>query len=754
MIQDLAIILLTAGISSLVCKMLKQPVVLGYIIAGLLVGPYVAGASWVSNEESVKNWGQVGVIFLLFTLGLGFSFKKLIAMGSTVTIGSVFSIGGVMSCGFLIGQLMGWDAMNSLFMGGMLCMTSSTIIFKALDEMGLRQQKFAGISLSISLIEDLFGVLLIVLLSSIAVNKTLDSQAMIMTITKLAGYLLFWFVAGIFLIPSFLRLARKYLNDEILTIVSLGLCLGMVLLALSAGFSESFGAFVMGSILAETLEGEHIERVMSPIKNMFGAVFFVSVGMMIDPASLIQYWLPIVACTLVIFFGQTIFTSLGVLLAGQPLKVAMQTGFAIVQVGEFAFIIAALGVSTGVTSEFLYPVIVAVSVITTFITPYSIKLSLPAYTYLDRVMPSSLKLWLANYAKSRSAVTEKTVAHRYWQKTSLQVAIYFVVCLFVETIYFRYINDLFVEGANSILPDRFRWVGQAFSLLIVLAAISPLLYKLCTTQYDSQEFRQLWREGVVRRVPLVMTGLLRLILALGFIHFAISRLFSFTSGVMFVIVIIAVVSIFFSRLVKRQSSMLEERFIANLSARERALNAKRPVGQRLLDEFADYDLHLADFEITSLSDLCGQQLQELDLRRRTGVNVVRLIRDDRRINIPSAKERIFPGDRIVVAGLDSHIQAFKDLLDRSMRKAVEQEEKGLTTSEVIIDQFVVSADMPFCGKPLMQSHISDGGRCTVLSIEHDGETIVNPSARTLLQDGDLVVLAGEKARIRQFLHEL
>ena len=378
MIHDLAIIMLTAGFTSLVCKFLKQPVVLGYIVAGLLVGPYVFGSSWVSDEESVKIWGEIGVIFLLFSLGLEFSYKKLVKMGTTALIGCFTIVVGMMSCGFLLGRAMGWDQMNSLFLGGMLCMSSTTIVFKALDDLGLRQQKFANICFGILVVEDLFAVVLMVLLASLAVNQSFDGAEMAWEVGKLAAYLLFWFAAGLFLIPTLLRVCKQHLNDETLTIVALGLCLGMVLLAEGAGFSSALGAFVMGSILAETVEAEKIEHLLSPIKNMFGAVFFVSVGMMIDPALLLKYWLPISLITLLVICGQIIFASLGVVLSGQPLKTAMQAAFSLTQVGEFAFIIANFGTDKGVTEPFLYPVIVAVSVITTFLTPYTIRLAEPA----------------------------------------------------------------------------------------------------------------------------------------------------------------------------------------------------------------------------------------------------------------------------------------------------------------------------------------------------------------------------------------
>ena len=369
MIHDLGIIMLTAGIVSILFKFLKQPVVLGYLVAGLLVGPYVCGTAWINDIESAEHWAEIGMIFLLFSMGLEFSFKKLLQVGSTAIVGCLTIVIGMMTMGFLAGRLLGFNEMNALFLGGMLCMSSTTIVFKALDDMGLRQQKFAGISLGILVVEDLFAVVLMVLLASVAVKQSFEGGEMAWQLGKLVAYLILWFVAGIMIIPTLFRLCRRYLNDETMTIMSLGLCLGMVLLAMGAGFSAALGAFVMGSILAETLEAERVERLMSPIKNMFGAIFFTSVGMMIDPALLGKYWLPITVISLLVIFGQIIFASLGVLLSGQPLKTAMQTGFTLVQVGEFSFILAQFGESIGVTEKYLYPVIVAVSVITTFLTP-------------------------------------------------------------------------------------------------------------------------------------------------------------------------------------------------------------------------------------------------------------------------------------------------------------------------------------------------------------------------------------------------
>lgn len=442
MIEDLCIIMLTAGITSLLFKLFKQPVVLGYIVAGMLVGPHVLGDMWISDEESVETWGEIGVLFLLFSLGLEFSFKKLIQVGSTALIGAGTIVIGMMTTGFLVGKLFGWSDMNSLFLGGMLCMSSTTIVFKAIEDSGLRSHKFAKVCFGILIVEDLFAVVLMVLLSSIAVKNSFEGKEMLLQTSKLAGYLAVWFILGILLIPSFLKKFKKHLNDETLTIFSIGLCLGMVLLAVNAGFSSALGAFVMGSVLAETVEAEKIEHLIQPVKNIFGSIFFVSVGMMINPSLLIEYWIPIGIITIVVILGQIIFASLGTLLSGQSLRVSLQTGFALVQIGEFAFIIANLGQSLGVTDESLYPIVVAVSVTTTFLTPYIMRMAYPTLDFLNTHLSERTKYLLDHYAQARNTHEGRSV---WIRKIGNSILIYIVSLPLIRNVFRNFKNNLYAR---------------------------------------------------------------------------------------------------------------------------------------------------------------------------------------------------------------------------------------------------------------------------------------------------------------------
>ncbi len=390
MVHDLYILMITAGVVSLLFKLLKQPVVLGYIVAGVLVGPYVFGETLVSHEN-VEAWGNIGVLFVLFCIGLEFRIKNLISSGKVAAIGALTIIGGMLLLGFGVGKWAGMDMMNALFLAGMLCMSSTTIVMKAVDEAGLSKERFVKGATSILIIEDVVAVVLMVLLSSIAIRHQFEGIELLKKVGVLALTLTVWFVCGILIIPTLLRKVKPYLNDETLIILALGLCLGMVLTAEEAGFSSALGAFVMGTILAETVEAHRIEKMMTPMKNVFAAIFFVSVGMMINPASLVDYWSSILITCVVIIVGMIVFGTLGCWWGGETMRDAMQTGFSFVQIGEFSFIIAGLGTTLGVLNPVLYPIIVAASVVTTFLTPYIMKAAVPCYNALYKRAPERLR---------------------------------------------------------------------------------------------------------------------------------------------------------------------------------------------------------------------------------------------------------------------------------------------------------------------------------------------------------------------------
>ena len=390
MVSDLYILMITAAVVSLVFKFLKQPVVLGYIVAGVLVGPNLFGETLV-NGDNVKAWGDIGVLFVLFCIGLEFRLKNLISSGKVAAIGALTIIVGMMLFGYLVGWDAKFDMVNSLFLAGMLCMSSTTIVMKAIDEAGLSKERFVKGATSILIVEDVVAVVLMVLLSSIAIRHQFEGAELASKVVDLVITLVAWFVCGILIIPTLIRKVKDHLNDETLIILSLGLCLGMVLTAEEAGFSSALGAFVMGSILAETVEAHRIEKLMSPLKNVFAAIFFISVGMLIDPSSVAQYWMSIIYVSVIIIVGMIVFGTLGCWWGGQTMRDSMLTSFSFVQIGEFSFIIAGLGASLGVLNPMIYPIIVASSVVTTFLTPYIMKAALPSYNFLYNHVSDSFR---------------------------------------------------------------------------------------------------------------------------------------------------------------------------------------------------------------------------------------------------------------------------------------------------------------------------------------------------------------------------
>ena len=483
LISDLAIILFSAGLITILFKWLKQPVVLGYIVAGIIAGPYTFGGPMITDAENIHIWADIGVIFLLFALGLDFSFKKLMNIGGTAMISALTIVGAMMMLGYITGLSLGWGHMNSLFLGGMLSMSSTTIIFKAFDDMGLRNQRFAGVVFGILVVEDLFAVVLMVLLSTLAVSKHFEGMEMVDSILKLIAFLVFWSITGIFLIPTFLKKTKQWLNGETLLVVSLGLCLGMVLLAVKAGFSSALGAFVMGSILAETIEAENIEHLIKPVKDLFGAIFFVSVGMMIDPAMLVEYWFPILLITVVVMAGQITFAASGILLSGQSLRIAIQSGFSLAQIGEFAFIIASLGMTLHVTDKFLYPIVVTVSVITTFFTPYMIRLAAPAYQFVTKHLPAPWIHFLDRYSTGTNTIHHKSTWHQLLKALCRIVITYTILSVFTIALFLQYLTPQIRKELPGIQ-------GSLVSAVAILLLISPFLRAIMMKKNHSEEFQQ------------------------------------------------------------------------------------------------------------------------------------------------------------------------------------------------------------------------------------------------------------------------
>ena len=743
LISDLALILICAGVMTLVFKRLKQPLVLGYIVAGFLASPHFTLTPSVIDTASIHTWSEIGVIFLLFALGLEFSFKKLMKVGGTAVIAACSIIFCMIMIGMTVGWSFGWKSMDCLYLGGMLAMSSTTIIYKAFDDLGLRQQRFAGLVLSILIIEDILAIVLMVLLSTVAVSQNFEGGEMAFSIGKLVFFLILWFVVGIYLIPIFLKRSKKWVSNETMLIISLAMCFGMVSLAAQVGFSPAFGAFIMGSILAETVEAETIEKLVAPVKDLFGAIFFVSVGMMVDPAMIVEYIVPIVTITLAILLGQTIFGTAGVILSGQPLKVAMQCGFSLTQIGEFAFIIASLGVSLNVTSSFLYPIVVAVSVITTFLTPYMIRLAVPAYNIVEKKMPEKWKQMLERYTAGSQTVNSEN----HWKKLLMDivrmVAIYTVLCIAVILLSFQFVMPFF----HMVLPEL--WAKLAGAVFMIVC-ISPFLRAIVMKKNHSIEFQSLWQDNRFNRAPLVSTIVFRMMIAVGFILFIIKSLFEASTMLVIAIAIVLVVLMMLSRGLKKHSIYMERTFMQNLNFRDTHDEFKGKKRPKYEGHLLSRDLHLSDFDIPADSLWAGHTLQELNLGKKYGVHVASIIRGLHRINIPGANVRLFPGDTIQVIGTDEQLAEFSRQVEQVSYAA---EENEIEKREMHLKQFVVDDASPFLNTSIKDSGIRNEFRCLVVGVEKEDGRLISPEANMLLEKGDVVWVVGEKEDVYHLVNQ-
>lgn len=746
LISDLALILMCAGIMTLIFKKLKQPLVLGYIVAGFMASPHFEFTPSVTDSANIQTWSEIGVIFLLFALGLEFSFKKLMRVGGSAVISACTIILCMICIGVSVGWMFGWKQMDCIYLGGMLAMSSTTIIYKAFDDMGLRQQRFAGLVLSILILEDILAIVLMVMLSTMAVSQNFEGGEMIYSLSKLVFFLVLWFVVGIYLIPLFLKRMRKLMNNETLLIMSLGLCFGMVVLAAKVGFSPAFGAFIMGSILAETVESEHIDKLVAPVKDLFGAIFFVSVGMMVDPAMIVEYKFPILAIVLAVLLGQTIFGTAGVLLSGQPLKTAMQCGFSLTQIGEFAFIIASLGVSLNVTSSFLYPIVVAVSVITTFLTPYMIRLSQPAYQFVNRHVPERWMRLLDRYSSGTQGMDHSS----NWKKllsAIVRITLVYTVLSIAMTLFCLHVVVPLLTDLLGDLP------GRIAGAVVTVGAVSPFLRALIMKKNRSLEFKALWSDNRFNHAPLISLILLRIVIAISFLVFIIKELFQASAALVTGIAIVVVALIIFSRFLKKQSIVLERTFVQNLRSKEMHqvfLGEKRP---EYAGKLLDRDLHLSDYVISADSSWAGKTLRELNLGNKFGVHVASIIRGTHRVNIPDGNSCIFPNDTIQVIGTDEQLSHFAAAAEKVADACRDDD---FEKYEMQLKQFVIGRHSDLAGKTIGNSGIRAHFHCLIVGVEFSGDNLLRtPEVNMVLGAGDIVWVVGEERNLNKlFLAEV
>ena len=740
LINDLALILIVASTVTLLFKKLKQPLVLGYIMAGFIVSPHMPYTMSVMDTVDIKIWADIGVMFLLFSLGLDFSFKKILKMGITPVITTLTIIFAMMTLGIVVGHAFDWKRMDCIFLGGMLAMSSTTIIYKAFTDMGLRQQKFAQPVMSVLILEDILAIVMMVMLSAIASGNNPDGGEMIGSVMKIGFFLVLWFVVGIFAVPLFLRSTRKLINNETLLIVSLGLCCLMAVVSTKVGFSSAFGAFVMGSILAETIEAAKIEKLVSPVKDLFGAVFFVSVGMLVDPKIIVEYAIPIAVLVLTILLGQSIFGTFGFLIGGQSLKSAMRCGFSMAQIGEFSFIIASLGLSLHVTGEFLYPVVVAVSVITTFLTPYMIRLSVPSYNVLERHLPKTWVRALNNITLSHPSSAPKSNWHSLIAQMARITLIYSI--LSVATI--ALMLTFFLPFIRRMMPGMHWWANGICGVLTVMF-IAPFLRAIVMKKNHSEEFRTLWNDSRSNRMPLLVTILVRLIIASAFVFYICNYLTRFTNALMMTIALAVVGIMILSRGLKKQSIKMERMFVQNLRSRDieqQVLGLKKPLYEGHL---LDRDIHISEIEIPENSTWSGLCLADLRLSNRFGIHVSSILRGHRRINIPGGDDIVFPGDKLQVIGSDSQLAA----AHAALAVDIEPDDPDIEKREMRLSQIIIDKHSPFVGKTLPETGLRSEFNCMVVGREEGKEYLSMVGATYKMRLGDILWIVGEDESLRR-----
>ena len=740
LINDLALILIVASTVTLLFKKLKQPLVLGYIMAGFIVSPHMPYTMSVMDTVDIKTWADIGVMFLLFSLGLDFSFKKIIKMGITPVITTLTIIFAMMTLGIVVGHAFDWKRMDCIFLGGMLAMSSTTIIYKAFTDMGLRQQKFAQPVMSVLILEDILAIVMMVMLSAIASGNNPDGGEMIGSVVKIGFFLVLWFVVGIFAVPWFLRSTRKLVNNETLLIVSLGLCCLMAVVSTKVGFSSAFGAFVMGSILAETIEAAKIEKLVAPVKDLFGAVFFVSVGMLVDPKIIVEYAVPIGVLVLTILIGQSIFGTFGFLIGGQSLKSAMRCGFSMAQIGEFSFIIASLGLSLHVTGEFLYPVVVAVSVITTFLTPYMIRLSVPSYNILERHLPKTWVRALNNITLSHPSSAPKSNWHSLIAQVARITLIYSILSVATIALMFTF----FLPFIRRMMPGMHWWANGICGVLTVMF-IAPFLRAIVMKKNHSEEFRALWNDSRSNRMPLLVTILERLIIASAFVFYICNFLTRFTNALMMTIAVAVVGIMILSRGLKKQSIKMERMFVQNLRSRDieqQVLGLKKPLYEGHL---LDRDIHISEIEIPENSTWAGLCLADLRLSNRFGIHVSSILRGHRRINIPGGDDIVFPGDKLQVIGSDSQLAA----AHAAVAGDIEPDDPDIEKREMRLSQIVIDNHSPFVGKTLPETGLRSEFNCMVVGREEGKENLsmVGPAYKFRL--GDILWIVGEDDALKR-----
>ena len=749
-IKDMALIMIVAAVVILLFRRIKQPVVLGYIVAGFLISPNFVYLPTVVSQEDLTAWADIGVIFQMFGLGLEFSFKKLATVGSSAFIIAITVMGSMIFIGTGIGYAMGWGRMDCIFLGCMLSMSSTMIILKAYEEMGLKQEKYAQVVLGTLVIEDIAGIFMMIVLTALSVGHNVSGIDLVEELGFMLVLLGIWLVLGIYLIPTFLNKTTKIMSDEMLLVFSIGLCLGMVMIANVIGFSSALGAFMTGSILAGTVYGERIERLITPIKDMFGAIFFVSVGMLIEPDLLVEYIKPILIITVVTILGQSLFSTIGILLSGQSPYVAIKGGSSMVQIGEFSFILATLGISLGAISKYLYPIVVCVSVITSFTTPIMIKNSDRVYQIVMKALPMKTKILLRKWTSDRQTEDDKDSDWlNYITRVLARIGIFSSLMFLIYVVGVRYLMPFVERNITDSIG------GQIGCAVIMLIAMVPCTRLMHGSTKDAL-FTKLWLKHRANRLPLLTLRAIRIFIAACFMALVVRKIFHIPFAILVVLALIPVFLIIRSDYIRGVAIDIELRFMSNFSQKTLDREKKERGGgnMRMINE----SLYVAEFQVLDLKK--NVRVIDLTKRRDFHVTIIKIIHEDGEIvNLPLKNETIRSRDVLHMMGTQEEVDAIMLLLAK--RKTIEYTDKpdmnlkdyiyGQTFRNIEPDKQIfcipikVNSSMFFCRSSIKTAHLREAYRATIIGIERGDLPIISPDVETIIQEGDLLWILGTKS---------
>ncbi len=734
LIRDLGVILVTAAVVTLLFKKLKQPVVLGYLIAGFFLGPHFPYFVTVKDVHSVQIWAEIGVIFLLFGLGLEFSFKKLSRVGKSAGITAFTEAPFMFLLGFLTGKIFGWNNFDCLYVAGALCISSTTIIVRTFEELSLKGKKFVSLVLGVLVFEDLIAILLLVLFTTGAATNTFSSSALFASILKLAFFLTLWFLIGIYLIPWAFSKIRNLLTTETTIVISLGLCLLMVIIVSSVGFSAPLGAFIMGSILAETKEGKNIEHLLNPIKDLFSAVFFVSVGMMIDPHSIAEHISTILLISLIFMCGKVFSISIGAILSGQSLKTSLFTGMSLAQIGEFSFIIATLGMTLKMTSDFLYPVIVAVSALTSFTTPYFVRFSPTLYQWINRHLPRGMQNRLNDYQIAMNNKSEIGLFGLLWKAYGMRILLNLTLVVAIVRLTEKYL----MTSLLKFLPDLELLPGIGAIMAIVLSA--PFLWAII---YGSHSQASIQTSQHASKLNSLLVGVttLRIILGILLILGIISH-FSTIKGSFFIaLLFIAFFMVVFRKSIAPFYHSIENRFIYNLNAKERdelKLLKIKPV-------LAPWDAVMSEFIVSPHSSIIGMTLKQSALKEKLGVTIALIERGERQIMAPGRDEILMSHDHLDLIGTDAELEEAKIIIEATNYQSPEHE----TFSDFGLDNIMLSETSRYIHKSIRECGLREDIDGLIVGVERDQKRFLNPDSAMVLRPGDLLWVVADTKKLKQ-----